>query len=351
MGRFLPPSQKVEVDVRLDEVVLRALEKERELRYQRVTEVKTDLDRLRVPAQAAPRRTTSPWLWLLVAGLGLGVLACVGMMAVALLLGVRRSPEVKVSGPRQVTPPQSLHNPREEVVGCWKGTWESAQYRNSKGPVEAKVLRVDGKPNRVILTFRAERGNIPGGDTEFEVTREEGKIFLTARALKMGDQTIEGIALFKLTREGKRLSGTFEMKAGSLSDTGSVDLESAPESALTMFVVDTLVGGWKGRWKSTKYKGEEGSLEIDVRRAGPTHARVIFLMTGGAIPGGEATCEVRAEGRMVTVSAKRVKLGDQDVEASCAFVIARDGNRGAGSFQIDAPGLQDSGTFEVELVP
>ena len=36
-----PPSSKVQIDVRLDEVVLRALEKKPELRYQQVSEVKT----------------------------------------------------------------------------------------------------------------------------------------------------------------------------------------------------------------------------------------------------------------------------------------------------------------------
>ena len=36
-----PPSRKVQIDVRLDEVVLRALEKKPELRYQQVSEVKT----------------------------------------------------------------------------------------------------------------------------------------------------------------------------------------------------------------------------------------------------------------------------------------------------------------------
>src|SRR5688572_5105860 len=41
LGRFAPPSKVVRVDVRLDEVVLRALEKEPGLRYQNVSEVKT----------------------------------------------------------------------------------------------------------------------------------------------------------------------------------------------------------------------------------------------------------------------------------------------------------------------
>jgi len=44
LGRFAPPSNKVQVDVRLDDVVLRALEKEPERRYQQATEMKTDVE-------------------------------------------------------------------------------------------------------------------------------------------------------------------------------------------------------------------------------------------------------------------------------------------------------------------
>ena len=49
MGRFAPPSKKAQVDVRLDEVVFRALEKEPDHRYQHVSEVKTDVDSLSIP--------------------------------------------------------------------------------------------------------------------------------------------------------------------------------------------------------------------------------------------------------------------------------------------------------------
>jgi Flp pilus assembly protein TadD/tRNA A-37 threonylcarbamoyl transferase component Bud32 len=45
MGRFRPPSEKVQVDVRVDEVVLKSLERERERRYQLASEVKTDVER------------------------------------------------------------------------------------------------------------------------------------------------------------------------------------------------------------------------------------------------------------------------------------------------------------------
>ena len=41
LGRFLPPSEKSELDHRLDEVVMRALEKEPNLRYQQASEFKT----------------------------------------------------------------------------------------------------------------------------------------------------------------------------------------------------------------------------------------------------------------------------------------------------------------------
>ena len=44
IGRFAPPSKKVQIDVRLDEVVLRALETEPEQRYQHASEVKTEVE-------------------------------------------------------------------------------------------------------------------------------------------------------------------------------------------------------------------------------------------------------------------------------------------------------------------
>jgi tRNA A-37 threonylcarbamoyl transferase component Bud32 len=56
LGRFAPPSEKVQVDVRLDQVVLRALEKEPERRYQRASDVQTDVEGI----TAKPSPTTLP---------------------------------------------------------------------------------------------------------------------------------------------------------------------------------------------------------------------------------------------------------------------------------------------------
>ena len=83
LGRFAPPSQKVQVDVRLDNVVLRTLEKEPERRYQHISEVKTDVEAISSGArsvvsyrpaeddklQAVRQRTRAPGIGLMIAGL------------------------------------------------------------------------------------------------------------------------------------------------------------------------------------------------------------------------------------------------------------------------------------------
>jgi len=57
--RIEPPSRKVEVDVRLDEIVLRALQKNPELRYQQVSEVKTCVETI-TQAKEQPARPAIP---------------------------------------------------------------------------------------------------------------------------------------------------------------------------------------------------------------------------------------------------------------------------------------------------
>jgi hypothetical protein len=47
-GHFDPPSKKVQVDVRLDEVVLRTLEREPDRRYQQVGDIKSDMEAIQL---------------------------------------------------------------------------------------------------------------------------------------------------------------------------------------------------------------------------------------------------------------------------------------------------------------
>ncbi len=68
-GAWAPPSQRVQVDVRLDEVVLRALQEDPEMRYQQASEIKTDVEVIRTTplpkagkgkGKARPKPGTAP---------------------------------------------------------------------------------------------------------------------------------------------------------------------------------------------------------------------------------------------------------------------------------------------------
>ena len=134
LGRFALPSEKVRVDVRLDEVVLRSLEKEPERRYQHASDVKTDLSAIREPEaaqiplprsadspvqnaatpkplsdEAARRQVSSPGIGLLLVGL-LELVPFVMMLLTVPLL-------VVVPGQPQNSPPQIRSIPARTGVG------------------------------------------------------------------------------------------------------------------------------------------------------------------------------------------------------------------------------------------
>ena len=73
-GVFDPPSRKIEVDVRLDEVVLKAMEADVERRYQQASEVKEDVTR--VSEEPMPQRTARKGG----AGKWIAVAACVALL-------------------------------------------------------------------------------------------------------------------------------------------------------------------------------------------------------------------------------------------------------------------------------
>jgi tRNA A-37 threonylcarbamoyl transferase component Bud32 len=82
LGRFQPPSKKVQVDVRLDEVVLRTLEKEPDRRYQHASEVRTEVEticsdkRTGTDLESIRHRVWIPAAGLLVAG----AINCLGII-------------------------------------------------------------------------------------------------------------------------------------------------------------------------------------------------------------------------------------------------------------------------------
>jgi serine/threonine protein kinase len=85
LGKFPPPSRKVQVDLRLDEIVLRALEKEPELRYQQASQVKTDLETVASDTTASVRKPAT--LHPSVAGRSVAATQWVILTAVLLVVG------------------------------------------------------------------------------------------------------------------------------------------------------------------------------------------------------------------------------------------------------------------------
>jgi predicted Ser/Thr protein kinase len=106
LGKFAPPSRKVEVDVRLDEVVMHALENEPERRYQHASQIKSDVETIaatpdktvasiRAAALPAARRS-SGWKIAVAGGLGLAALfMLLGLLA--LIIGTKRKPTPTVA--------------------------------------------------------------------------------------------------------------------------------------------------------------------------------------------------------------------------------------------------------------
>ncbi len=104
LGKFQPPSNKVHIDVRLDEIVLHALEKEPERRYQQAAEVKTALETLDESPAARPRAAEppvvpDPWAQVRGPGIGLIITGILNWIAIPLVFMTSAYFMLKVSTP------------------------------------------------------------------------------------------------------------------------------------------------------------------------------------------------------------------------------------------------------------
>lgn len=105
LGKFQPPSRKVQIDVRLDEVVLRALEKEPERRYQHASVLKTDVETIAQTGKSeiANRKSEIPPRFSRAAVVG----ACWAPFVLALLVALYPAARVSVE-PGQPVPGPAL---------------------------------------------------------------------------------------------------------------------------------------------------------------------------------------------------------------------------------------------------
>jgi len=142
LGNFQPPSQKIQIDVRLDEVVLRALEKEPERRYQQAGEVKTAVQT--IASTAPPKAKTFAVRGRLWPAVGIAAIV-VAMLAVAFVL----------LRPSQVRRPQD-HVPLAGVMPETRETMPAGQENQRAAEANAEPAKqTELAPRNLANEFEA----------------------------------------------------------------------------------------------------------------------------------------------------------------------------------------------------
>jgi hypothetical protein len=176
LGRFAPPSEKSAVDPRVDEVVLRTLEKERERRTQTAGEVKTQVEtiagspavRLAAKARAeSTRPEASATIWARKTVWVAGLAALVLLAGAAVLIPSHPVPSQQDASVRK--------GPREVI--CDVIRLEVGRQLREAGAtyddlqVTVAVDRDRGTPFKVryqgLQNFKAPDGTAPAGNGEF----------------------------------------------------------------------------------------------------------------------------------------------------------------------------------------
>ncbi len=159
IGRFAPPSQKVQIDVRLDDVVLRTLEKEPQRRYQQAGEVKTDVEKV---AGSGTKPAVNPHVsgksgttWKL--GLFL-ILIVVGLISISLFVRSRVSRRMPSAVVSPVMNPESLPSSvsASQIINLTLQKYKSADSFYATGTSVAEIRYPDSEgrqPFSVLSSF------------------------------------------------------------------------------------------------------------------------------------------------------------------------------------------------------
>jgi len=245
LGRFPAPSQRVQVDVRLDEIVLKALEKEPERRYQQASAFKTNVETMAggaaapvpppvavppvmpVPpagpvGQPAKQKKSRWWLWLLVGVFLLLTLpvAFMGVVFFARVFSSERPVPVRMS-PVPTAVPLTLNlemrNATTEIRAQLKP--ESQGWGLPAG--QHKIITTIGEPSS--YEYRVDGTISPDRDGGWNLD-------LTVRTLCYGRKAIENPKSFRFY--GNQMSFDEPYRIGKLQeDEFRVTLTRAGEPA------------------------------------------------------------------------------------------------------------------------
>jgi serine/threonine protein kinase len=154
-----PPARQInpELPPKLEEIISKALEKDREVRYQTASEMRADLNRLksaRRPGVKTDEKYAQRWRWPLVAGISL-----VALLAVGVFIAQRKPQIITPAFQRQTFQRGAIYNARFTPDGqtivygaAWDGKpsqmfWTRPGSRSSSpiGPANADLLAISAK--------------------------------------------------------------------------------------------------------------------------------------------------------------------------------------------------------------
>jgi serine/threonine protein kinase len=174
LGKFDPPSHKVQIDVRLDEVVLRSLANNPDRRYQHVSEVKTELESIAGTPQARSADNRAPgsfqnvphqrnrfgWQFAFVMTVGIGA-----VLVVASLFWLKIN-EVPTTDPIIPIPPNGRY---VGTLGINPSTGRPGRAQTAVSNSDEDLLLAQ-QPAVVVETFPISGAHdVPAGETEIRV--------------------------------------------------------------------------------------------------------------------------------------------------------------------------------------
>lgn len=202
-GAWAPPSQRVQVDVRLDQVVVRALQQDPAMRYQQASEIKTDVDvirttplpkagkaKVKLAAEAPGQRTTPlPKAKKPANKLALAAAIVLPLLAVAGWWVTQCDPKPTASDlPWQKAEwPQDVRYRHIDSAG-WLKTQGTFLFSNSWMP----PVRLNDAAVRMTIRWEADTTSVVIGLRDSKGVRVETVIERTRITLRRYDPQIEG---------------------------------------------------------------------------------------------------------------------------------------------------------------
>jgi len=178
MGRFEPPSQKAQIDARLDEVVLHSLERDVKRRYQNARDIKTDVESISSGRETTPRRELNIKLWLAWTGVAIMAVVVGGVLLLALVKAKPLPP-----GPNANKNAKTPAAEKTAATDAGPGLFEPARLLVEDGKFEEALARISTASSQAPKNagYLEQRGNILQTLLRF---KEAGEVYKQALALK-----------------------------------------------------------------------------------------------------------------------------------------------------------------------